>query len=312
MSSYSLFFLPLLFGLLLDALIGDPHRLPHPVRLFGYLIAKLEGFCNRGAHRKLKGAIVSSSLVLLVFVSFYFFCEVLRPQPLWYILFTTIFFAYGISSRSLIDEAGKVEKALVSGDLPRARRWLSWIVGRDTDRLNEAAVRRATLETLAENLSDGVIAPLFFYLIGGLPLMMAYKMVNTLDSMIGYKNDRYRDFGWFAARILDDVANYIPSRLTAYLMVLLPYSPRGLSFIRRFGRAHSSPNSGFPEAALAGILDCRFGGPNYYHGRLVDKPYIGENPRGLTHADFLKAVRINLRTALWMSILMSLAGYFLY
>ena len=176
-------------------------------------------------------------------------------------------------------------------------------------------VRTAALETLAENLSDGVIAPLFWLAIGGVPAMMAYKMVNTLDSMIGYKTERYKDFGCWAAHI-DDVANYIPARLTALLMIAPLLFPRLggrlwaqklrhqsgkvgrelLRFVHRYGRMHASPNSGYPEAALAGILDCRFGGPHYYFGQLFDKPYIGENARELTTADMQKAVRIN-RTA---------------
>ena len=204
------------------------------------------------------------------------------------------------------------------------------IVGRETSELSAQEIRTAALETLAENLSDGVIAPLFWLAVGGVPGMVAYKMVNTLDSMIGYRTERYRDFGCWAARI-DDVANYIPARLTALLMVCgyavvrlaspsillarkklslpagatsacflsspsarLVRSRRSLiSFILKYGRQHASPNSGYPEAALAGILDCRFGGPHYYFGELFDKPYIGENPRPLTTADMLLAVRIN-------------------
>jgi adenosylcobinamide-phosphate synthase len=148
------------------------------------------------------------------------------------------------------------------------------------------------LETLAENLSDGVIAPLFWFAILGVPGMLTYKMINTLDSMIGYKTERYRDFGCWAAHI-DDVANFIPARLTALLMAIA--SPRKglLRFIWRNGRRHASPNSGYPEAALAGILNCRFGGPHYYFGQLFPKPYIGENERELTTADMKHAVRIN-------------------
>ena len=153
-------------------------------------------------------------------------------------------------------------------------------------------MRTAALETLAENLSDGVVAPLFWLAVGGVPAMMAYKMVNTLDSMIGYRTERYKDFGCWAARI-DDIANFIPARLTALLMVLAAGKPQLVGFVWRNGRKHASPNSGYPEAALAGVLDCRFGGPHYYFGELFDKPYIGENARELTTADMQKAVRIN-------------------
>lgn len=155
--------------------------------------------------------------------------------------------------------------------LEEGRRQVARIVGRDTSGLTDTEVRTAALETLAENLSDGVIAPLFWYLLLGVPGMLAYKMVNTLDSMIGYRNERYRAFGCFAAR-LDDVANYLPARLTAFLMVLVTGRLSLLRFVFRYGPRHASPNSGYPEAALAGILDCRFGGPHQYFGEWVYKP----------------------------------------
>ena len=193
------------------------------------------------------------------------------------------------------------------------------IVGRDTSELSAQEVRTAALETLAENLSDGVIAPLFWLAILGTPGMLAYKMVNTLDSMIGYKTDRYRDFGCWAAHI-DDIANYIPARLTAILMLLagifIPLLSRrgadrrgGLStlrFVRKYARNHASPNSGYPESALAAILDCRFGGPHYYFGQLFDKPYIGTNNRPLTTDDMKTAVRIN-RTAEVLMVLLTVS-----
>ena len=183
------------------------------------------------------------------------------------------------------------------------------IVGRDTSDLSAQEVRTAALETLAENLSDGVIAPLFWLAVLGVPGMMAYKMVNTLDSMIGYKTERYKDFGCWAAHI-DDVANYIPARLTALLMVLPHAVVSGqwsvFTFVRHYGRMHASPNSGYPEAALAGILNCRFGGPHYYFGELFDKPFIGENDRELTTADMRKAVRVN-RMAEVLAIILVIA-----
>jgi adenosylcobinamide-phosphate synthase len=165
-------------------------------------------------------------------------------------------------------------------------------------------VRTAALETLAENLSDGVIAPLFWLMLLGTPGMLAYKMINTLDSMIGYHSERYLQFGCWAARI-DDVANYIPARLTALLMA--GFCPKHLCFIRRYGRQHASPNSGYPEAALASILNCRFGGPHKYFGEVFDKPYIGDNDRELTTADMKTAVRIN-RTAEIIMVVIVLAS----
>ena len=190
------------------------------------------------------------------------------------------------------------------------RKQVARIVGRDTSALDAQEIHKAALETLAENLSDGVIAPLFWLILLGVPGMMTYKMVNTLDSMIGYRTERYRRFGTVAARI-DDVANWLPARITALLMAIAGIFihpkekdhrsfPQLLTFIFRYGPQHASPNSGWPEAALAGILDCRFGGPHIYFGELIDKPFIGEHDRELTTADATIACKINL----WAEILM--------
>ena len=176
--------------------------------------------------------------------------------------------------------------------------------GRDTKALTDQEVRTAALETLAENLSDGVIAPLFWYLLLGLPGMMTYKMINTLDSMIGYKNKRYKDFGCFAAHT-DDAANYLPARLTALLMAIVAGRRSLLPFIKKYGRRHASPNSGFPEAALAGILDCRFGGPHDYFGETVYKPYIGTNNRPLNGGDMQRAIAVNRRSETAMLLLIT-------
>ena len=188
--------------------------------------------------------------------------------------------------------------------LEEGRQQVARIVGRDTSELSAQEVRTAALETLAENLSDGVIAPLFWFALLGTPGMLAYKMVNTLDSMIGYKTERYKAFGCWAAHI-DDVANYIPARLTALLMILASWKLRLLKFVWKNGRRHASPNSGYPEAALAGILDCRFGGPHYYFGQLFDKPYIGEHERLLTTDDMTKAVRVNRVAEILMILIVS-------
>ena len=220
----------------------------------------------------------------------------------------TILIFYCLAGTTLIREVRQVFLA-VERSLEDGRRQVSRIVGRDTSELSAQEIRTAALETLAENLSDGVIAPLFWLAIGGVPGMMAYKMVNTLDSMIGYRTERYKDFGCWAARI-DDVANYIPARLTALLMIVASGRLRLFSFVAKYGHQHASPNSGYPESALAGILNCRFGGPHYYFGEWFDKPYIGDNERELTTADMYKAIRIN-RMAEVLSILLLLLLYYI-
>jgi adenosylcobinamide-phosphate synthase len=297
MTSESLFLYSLLVGFAIDCLLGDPLWLPHPIRLFGNSIAFFTEKLNRGRNRRWKGAAMAFGLIAFTYISFKIAFLLLRKYEWVYLAMAGIGVFYGLANRSLIYESYKVMKALKNKGLEAGREQLSYIVGRETRTLNEQQIRTAVLETLAENLSDGVIAPLFFYALGGVPAMLAYKMANTLDSMIGYKSERYREFGWFAARF-DDVINFIPARMTALLMVVLSFSWRGLAYIFRYGHQHSSPNAGYPEAALAGILNCRFGGPNVYHGQLVEKPYIGTNPRILTDSDFRKTCLLNFFTCL--------------
>ena len=285
----------LLIGWVLDLFAGDPARLPHPVVWFGKAIAACEHRLNKGRRRMLKGALTSVTLVLATFAATYFLRRQLcLVSDLLCMVVDAILIFYCLAGTTLIREVRQVFLA-VDRSLEAGRTQVARIVGRDTSELSAQEVRTAALETLAENLSDGVIAPLFWLALLGVPGMLAYKMVNTLDSMIGYKTERYRDYGCWAAHI-DDVANYIPARLTAFLMVIATGRLSLWRFVWRNGRRHASPNSGYPEAALAGILDCRFGGPHYYFGQLFDKPYIGENDRQLTTADMKTAVRVN-RTA---------------
>jgi adenosylcobinamide-phosphate synthase len=271
--------------------------MPHPIRLFGKLIFIGEKLLNNGKNRILKGGLLTFSLIGMTFTLLFFALNLLKSYSYIHLTIESILVFFGIANRNLIEECMKVEKALNKKGLESARKQLSTIVGRDTDKLSENQVRKATLETLSENLSDGVIAPLFFYAIGGVPLMFTYKMMNTLDSIIGYKNERLNKFGKIAAKT-DDILNFIPARLTAFLMVIVSFNWRGLLFIFKYGNRHSSPNAGYPEAALAGILNCRFGGANYYHGERVEKPVIGKNDRKLSNADLRKAVVINLGAAL--------------
>ncbi|MCD8183605.1 MAG: adenosylcobinamide-phosphate synthase CbiB [Bacteroides sp.] len=294
--------LPLLTAWLLDQWLGDHSWLPHLVVAFGKMISFCEHRLNKGKSRFLKGACMSLVLVADVYLLTLFLLRrvaLLSPELL--LALQILFIFYCLAGTTLIREVRDVFKA-VDRSLEEGRRQVARIVGRDTSELSAQEVRTAALETLAENLSDGVIAPLFWYLLLGVPGMLAYKMVNTLDSMIGYKNERYRRFGCFAAR-LDDVANYIPARLTAFLMVLASGRLSLLLFVGKYGKQHASPNSGYPEAALAGILNCRFGGPHNYFGEEVWKPYIGSNERPLTTGDMQTAVRIN-RQAEWIMIIL--------
>ena len=288
----------LIIGWLLDLLIGDPARLPHPIVWFGKMIAFGEHRLNRGNHRMLKGGLMSIGLIVLVFAVTWFLCHQLSM-----IVIDVIIIFYCLAGTTLIREVRAVFLAL-DRSLDEGRQQVARIVGRDTSELSAQEVRTAALETLAENLSDGVIAPLFWLAILGVPGMLAYKMVNTLDSMIGYKTERYKDFGCWAAHI-DDVANYIPARLTAFLMILATGRLGLLRFVWKYGRNHASPNSGYPEAALASILNCRFGGPHYYFGQLFDKPYIGDNDRLLNTEDMKKAVRVNRTAEVMMVILVT-------
>ena len=263
----------LLIGWILDVVFGDPVRLPHPVVWFGRMIAFGEKRLNRGQHRKMKGALLAVGLILAVFGAT---CAIRKSCLMFHVsclmLFDAMAVFYCLAGTTLIREVRQVFLAL-DRSLEAGRAQVARIVGRDTSELSAQEVRTAALETLAENLSDGVIAPLFWLAVLGTPGMLAYKMVNTLDSMIGYHTERYLQFGCWAAHI-DDVANH-------------------LRFVLRNGKKHASPNSGYPEAALAGILNCRFGGPHKYFGEVFDKPYIGENDRELTTADMKTAIRVN-------------------
>ena len=286
--------LPLVAAWLSDLLLGDPRWLPHPVVGFGHMIARGERMLNRGSHRMAKGALMTILLDSIVFFSTFFLLRILHADALPHYVacvVSGILIFYCLAGTTLIREVREVFRA-VDRSLDEGRCQVGRIVGRDTAQLSAQEVRTAALETLAENLSDGVVAPLFWLAVGGVPAMLTYKMINTQDSMIGYRNARYKDFGCWAARI-DDVANYVPARLTAMLMVVLSGRWSLFSYVWKYGRCHASPNSGYPEAALSGILGCRFGGPHHYFGELVEKPYIGDRDRPLTSADMERSVRLS-------------------
>lgn len=287
----------LLAGLAADFAFGDPRWLPHPVRLFGSVILRADRLLNNGRFITVKGAVFSVSFTVCVFAGFSLLeSAALSAGAVFHAVFCVLFVFFGLAGKSLTTGCGAVFSAIEGGDAALARRRLSRLVGRDTANLGPRRIKTAALETMSENLSDGVVAPVFFYMLGGVPAMMAYKAVNTLDSMIGYKTARHLRFGMTAAR-MDDLANLIPARLTAALMIVcaprLDGMRRAFEFVKKFGRAHPSPNAGFPQAALAGMLDCRFGGAAFYGGRAAVKPFIGLCDREPGAADFKTARAVN-------------------
>jgi len=287
-----------LAAVVLDLVLGDPRVLPHPVVAIGRLISFLESPLRRMfSNTRLAGVVlllttvgVTYAVASLLIMAAY----AIAPDAG---LLVGLYIAWvSLAARSLHVESGKVAKALECADLAGARLALSYIVGRETAQLEEPEIVRGAVETVAENTGDGVIAPLFYLMLGGPPLAIAYKAVNTLDSMVGYKNERYLHFGWASARF-DDLANYLPSRLTGLLMVLAAplcaLSGKGAwQILRRDCRNHASPNSGFPEAAAAGALGVELGGANRYFGKLVEKPTIGDPTVPLSLAAYGGVVRL--------------------
>lgn len=268
-------------GFLLDLLLGDPPRLPHPVRWIGRSIGLLEKPLRRWLPERIGG------LVLLLLVTgltgglawgSLTLANYLHPVAR--LTVATLLVYYGLAVRSLADEARAVLEACEKEDWPEARRRLSGIVGRDTEALSPQEIYRACVETVAENTSDGVVAPLFYAALAGPVGVWVYKAINTLDSMVGYRSPRYLYFGWASARA-DDLANYLPARLSSLLIALAAvllggHGATALHISWRDGRKHTSPNAGWPEAAMAGALGVQLGGPSTYQGVLSEKPYIGD------------------------------------
>ncbi|MDR3115520.1 MAG: adenosylcobinamide-phosphate synthase CbiB [Treponema sp.] len=285
-------------GFILDLIFGDPQGFPHIVRLFGSLISTLERILwNERGNNRLKGLICTLMVLFLCagipFVLLFF---AYRFHPVLGFLVETFFCYQCISVKDLGVESALVYKALKAGDREGARVAVSRIVGRDTERLDEAGITRATVETVAENTSDGVGAPLFYMALGGGVGACFYKAANTMDSMVGYKNERYMHFGCVAAR-LDDVLNFLPSRLSALAMIaaafMLRYDGQGAFRIwRRDRRKHPSPNAGQTEAACAGALGLRLSGSSYYHGICEDKPEIGDPIQRIEADDIKRSIKL--------------------
>ncbi|MBI5602791.1 MAG: cobalamin biosynthesis protein CobD [Deltaproteobacteria bacterium] len=297
---------------LLDLILGDPKYFPHPVRGIGFLIRVFEKILRwpsfRPSWEKAAGCLLALGLPVGIFLISYRLIDWVKIVHPWAGSLLIIILAYTtLATRSLHQEAARVVKALKDGRVSEARKNLSRIVGRDTEHLTYSEILKAVLETLAENLSDGVIAPLFYLLLGGVPLAMAFKTVSTLDSMVGYKDSRYLHFGWASAR-MDDLFNFIPARITGLLICLLAW-PLGLSageafrIRRRDGGKSESPNAAIPEAALAGALQIQLGGPSYHDGEKCDKAFLGDDRSEITLADYQKTVRIIYGSSLTMAFL---------
>jgi adenosylcobinamide-phosphate synthase len=301
--------LPLAY--LLDVTLGDPPNWPHPVRWLGRLITFLEAPLRRTfTDPRLAGLVLTGVCLIAAGGTAWGAVWLARHlHPLLGSLATVLLIYWAISIKDLADHARAVHQPLSQGDLAGARQALAKIVGRETSQLSEAGVIRATVETIAENTVDGVLSPLFYAAVGGPPLVWAFKAVSTLDSMVGYKSEPYRQFGWAGAR-LDDLLNWLPARLSGGLFTLAA-GLLGLDWrqtwviCRRDGRRHASPNAGWPEAALSGALGLRLGGPNVYHGEVVNKPWLGDGWREPETVDILTAIRL-------LHIVSALAVIFLF
>jgi adenosylcobinamide-phosphate synthase len=294
-------------ALLLDLIVGDPRWLPHPVILMGRLINVLEN----GLRRPWLDLRLAGILLMLLTVGSAAGATWLALKALSYVLplagliGAIIISSTCLATRSLHTESDRVAKALSSGDLPQARQHLSWIVGRDTERLDEPEIWRALVETVAENTSDGIIAPLFWLTVGGPVAAMAYKAVSTLDSMVGYRNERYLHLGWASAR-MDDMLNFIPARLTAMLMIVAASmsgnsASGAIRITIRDRLKHPSPNSGHPEAAAAGALGVRLGGEASYSGISSRKEYIGNPLLPLDEQAYRGMIRLMYVTTILMA-----------
>ena len=301
--------LPMIIGFVIDLILGDPYTLPHPIRLIGTLISRLEKFTRKhfkdlragGVFLAVTVLVLSTAIPFLMLFVFYKLSMIVG------IIAESIFCYYMIAPKCLSDESMKVYHAINENDTEKARKAVSMIVGRDTASLDESGIIRAAVETVAENTSDGVTAPIMYMSFGGASLGFFYKAVNTMDSMIGYKNDKYADLGRFAAK-LDDVLNFIPSRLTAIAMIISAYilgfnGRNAFKIWKRDRRKHASPNSAQTESVCAGALEIRLAGDAYYFGELHKKDYIGDDNRPVENEDIKRANKLMYCTAIIVLII---------
>lgn len=312
--------LSLYIGYITDLIVGDPYSFPHPVKYIGKLIKVVENFVRKTAKTdrglKIGGFFLWFVTVGTTFAVTYLIVKLARFNTIVYVAVNSILIYTTLATKCLKDEAKKIYEVLKTGDLQKSRTQLSYIVGRDTENLDEKEIIRATVETVAENTVDGLIAPLFYAFIGGAPLAMAYKAINTLDSTVGYKNEKYLHIGFASAKI-DDIANYIPSRISVILFTIGNFFlgndyKNCFKISIRDRKNHKSPNCAFSEGAVAGALGIQLGGTNVYFGETVYKPTIGDKTREIEVEDIARTNKILYATSLTSMLVFTLFYVLIY
>lgn len=312
-----LIILVMVIAYLLDLVIGDPYSFPHPVRFIGNLIRFTEGkiriIFKSKKQLKMGGFLLWTITVGFTALVTNLILNLLCINNIFYAIIASIILYTTLSTKCLADEAKKIYEVLKTGDIEKSRKQLSYIVGRDTTSLNENEIIRATVETVAENTVDGIISPMMYGFIGGPVLAMAYKAINTLDSMVGYKNEKYGDIGFASAKI-DDIANFIPARITPFFMMIASFilgfnSKKSIKIAMRDRKNHKSPNCAYAEGAVAGALEVQLGGTNMYFGEKVYKPTIGDKDRELEAEDILRTNKIMYLTSFIALVIFSIITY---
>ncbi|WP_394867435.1 adenosylcobinamide-phosphate synthase CbiB [Paraclostridium bifermentans] len=312
-----LIILVMVIAYLLDLVIGDPYSFPHPVRFIGNLIRFTEGkiriIFKSKKQLKIGGVLLWTITVGFTALVTNLILNLLCINNIFYVIIASIILYTTLSTKCLADEAKKIYEVLKTGDIEKSRKQLSYIVGRDTTSLNENEIIRATVETVAENTVDGIISPMMYGFIGGPVLAMAYKAINTLDSMVGYKNEKYGDIGFASAKI-DDIANFIPARITPFFMMIASFilgfnSKKSIKIAMRDRKNHKSPNCAYAEGAVAGALEVQLGGTNMYFGEKVYKPTIGDKDRELEAEDILRTNKIMYLTSFIALVIFSIITY---
>lgn len=310
----------MIIAYVMDLIIGDPYSFPHPVRFIGNFIKFIEGKI-RNIFKSKKGLKIGGFLLWIITVGTTalltkLILEVFSINNILYVIVSSAILYTTLSTKCLANEASKIYEVLKSGDIEKSRKQLSYIVGRDTTTLNENEIIRATVETVAENTVDGIISPMMYGFIGGPVFAMAYKAINTLDSMVGYKNEKYEDIGFASAKI-DDIANFIPARITPFFMMIASFilgfnSKKSIKIAIRDRKNHKSPNCAYAEGAVAGALEVQLGGTNMYFGEKVYKPTIGDKDRELEIEDIIRTNKIMYMTSFIALVIFSTITYLVF